>query len=112
MKWEEIWTKFIKLRKNFLICLGKLLKAEPSPCETFLFVFLTVAQRFEQIEKFPTLKPKVPVCLWLELCTVILLRRVAVRSNQSSLPKDLRFERGGAKLASCPGCHLTSLRPQ
>jgi len=26
------------------------------------------------------------------------------------LPKDLRFEHGGAKLASCPGRHLTSLR--
>jgi len=25
--------------------------------------------------------------------------------------KDLRFEHGGAKLASCPRCHLTSLRP-
>jgi len=22
------------------------------------------------------------------------------------LPKDLRFDHGGAKLASCPGCHL------
>ena len=27
------------------------------------------------------------------------------------LPKDLRFEHGGAKLASCPGCRPTSLRP-
>jgi len=27
------------------------------------------------------------------------------------LPKDLRFEIRGAKLASCPGHHLTSLRP-
>ena len=27
------------------------------------------------------------------------------------LPKDLRFEHGGAKLASCPGRHLTSSRP-
>jgi len=27
------------------------------------------------------------------------------------LPKDLRFEHGGAKLASCPGRCLTSLRP-
>jgi len=27
------------------------------------------------------------------------------------LPKKLRFEHGGAKLASCPGRHLTSLRP-
>jgi len=26
------------------------------------------------------------------------------------LPKDLRFQHGGAKLASCPGHHLTSLR--
>jgi len=26
------------------------------------------------------------------------------------LPKDLSFEHGGAKLASCPGRHLTSLR--
>jgi len=26
-------------------------------------------------------------------------------------PKDLRLEHGGAKLASCPGRHLTSLRP-
>jgi len=27
------------------------------------------------------------------------------------LPKDLRFEHGGTELASCPGCHLISLRP-
>jgi len=27
------------------------------------------------------------------------------------LPKDLWFEHGGAKLASCPGRHLTSSRP-
>jgi len=27
------------------------------------------------------------------------------------LPEDLRFEHGGAKLASCPGHHLNSLRP-
>jgi len=27
------------------------------------------------------------------------------------LPKDLSFEHEGAKLASCPGPHLTSLRP-
>ena len=27
------------------------------------------------------------------------------------LPKDLRFEHGGAKLVSCPMHHLTSLRP-
>ena len=27
------------------------------------------------------------------------------------LPKDLRFEHGGTKLASCPGRHLISLRP-
>ena len=27
------------------------------------------------------------------------------------LSKDLSFKRGGAKLASCPGRHLTSLRP-
>jgi len=26
-------------------------------------------------------------------------------------PKDLKFEHGGAKLVSCPGRHLTSLRP-
>jgi len=27
------------------------------------------------------------------------------------LPKDLSFEHGGAKVASCPGHHLTSLCP-
>jgi len=27
------------------------------------------------------------------------------------LPKDLKFEHGGAKLASCPEHHITSLRP-
>jgi len=27
------------------------------------------------------------------------------------VPEDLRFEYGGAKLAFCPGHHLTSLRP-
>jgi len=37
-----------------------------------------------------------------------------VRSNFFNtvhlLPKDLRFKHGGAKFASCPGRHLTSLR--
>jgi len=28
------------------------------------------------------------------------------------LPKDLRFEHEGAKLASCPGRHLALLRPR
>jgi len=28
-----------------------------------------------------------------------------------SLPKDLRFTHGGAKLVSCPRCHLASVRP-
>jgi len=27
------------------------------------------------------------------------------------LPKDLRFEHGGGEIASCPGRHLSSLRP-
>jgi len=27
------------------------------------------------------------------------------------LPKSLRFEHGGNKLATCPGCRLASLRP-
>jgi len=40
-----------------------------------------VAQQFGQIEKFSPLKPKVPVRLWLELYTMVLLRRVAARSN-------------------------------
>jgi len=34
-----------------------------------------------------------------------------VFSTVHMLPKDLRFEHEGAKLASCPGRHLTSLRP-
>jgi len=32
-------------------------------------------------------------------------------SAEHLFPRDLRFEHGGAKLASCPGRHLTSLRP-
>jgi len=48
------------------------------------------------------------------------LRRVPKRPNNITstffntvllLPKDLRFEHEGAKLASYPGCHLTSLCP-
>ena len=31
--------------------------------------------------------------------------------NTHLLPKDLRFEHGGSKFDSCPGRHLTSLRP-
>jgi len=85
----------------------QVVQAESSPCKTLLFVFLTVAQKLGQIENLSPLKTKVPVCLWLEVCTMVLLRRVAARSNQSSLAKDLRFEHRGAKLASCPGRHLT-----
>jgi len=37
--------------------------------------------------------------------------RVSTSFNKAHFfPKDLRFEHGGAKLASCPGRHLTSLR--
>jgi len=32
-------------------------------------------------------------------------------STVNLLAKDLRFKQGGAKLASCPGRHLTLLRP-
>jgi len=32
-------------------------------------------------------------------------------NTEHLLPKDLRFDHGGAKLSSCPGRHLTSLRP-
>jgi len=32
-------------------------------------------------------------------------------NTEHLLPKDLRFEHEGAKLASCPGRHLASLRP-
>jgi len=32
-------------------------------------------------------------------------------STADLLPKDFRFERVGAKLVSCPGRHLTLLRP-
>jgi len=35
----------------------------------------------------------------------------ALSSTAHLLPKDLKFEHGGAKLISCPGRHLTSLRP-
>ena len=35
------------------------------------FVFLKVAQKFGRIKKFPPLNPKVPVYLWLEVCTMI-----------------------------------------
>jgi len=56
--------------------------AELSPCKTFLSVFLKVAHKFGRIENSPPpLKPEVPVCLWLELCTMVLLRRVTARSN-------------------------------
>jgi len=36
---------------------------------------------------------------------------ITVFNTAHMLPKNLRFEHGGAKLASCPGRHLTSLRP-
>ena len=87
--------------------------------------------------KFPPLASKVPVCLWLELCTIIcwgaslsaVIRGVttgvkghnspgAEKSQQCHkyfsavylLPKDLRFENGDAELASCPERHLASSR--
>jgi len=63
------------------MCLSKLLRAEPSPCKTFLFVFLKVVQKFGRIENVSPFKPKVPVCLWSELCAMVLLRRVAARRN-------------------------------
>ena len=92
----------------------------------------------------PRLTAKVPICLWLELCTMIcwgaplraVIRAVTTRGKGHNSPgaeslwgrrkvqqchtkfstvhlllKDLRFEHRGAKLVSCPGRHLTSLRP-
>jgi len=35
----------------------------------------------------------------------------ALSSTEDLLPKDLKIEHGGAKLVSCPGRYLTSLRP-
>jgi len=63
------------------MCLSKLLRAEPPSCKTFLFVFLKVVQKFGRDENVSPLKPKVPACLWSEQCAMVLLRRVAARSN-------------------------------
>jgi len=40
-----------------------------------------VVQKFGRIENVSPLKPKVPACLWSELCAMVLLRRVAAHSN-------------------------------
>jgi len=41
----------------------------------------------------------------------VLTMSQALYSTADLLPKALRFEHGGAKFVSCPGRHLTSLRP-
>ena len=46
--------------------------------------------------------PIIPTMLHVDL---LFFKKVCL------FPKDLRFEHGGAKLASCSGRHLTSLRP-
>ena len=40
-----------------------------------------------------------------------MLQLLCVFLTAYLFPKDLRFEHGGTKLVSCPGRHLTSLRP-
>ena len=44
-------------------------------------------------------------------CRKVLTMSQVLFNTVHLLPKDLRFENGGAKLVSCPGRHLTSLRP-
>jgi len=60
----KIRTRLKKFRKKFPIFLGKFLKQNQPPAKFSYSFFLKVAQKFGRIEN-------VPVCLWLELCTII-----------------------------------------
>jgi len=45
--------KILKIQEKLPDMFKQVAQAEPSPCKTFLFVFLKVAQQFGQIENFP-----------------------------------------------------------
>jgi len=61
---------------------GQVAQAESSPCKAFLFVFLTEAQKFGQIENFAPPKAKGSRKSLLRAEYHGLLRSVAARRNQ------------------------------
>jgi len=69
-KWGEIWTRFQNSGKtsryDWARFLGRTIALQNSPTR-----FPQSGAKFGGIENPPPLKPKVPVCLWLQLCTMI-----------------------------------------
>ena len=85
------------------ICLSKLLKQNHRPAKLSYSFSSDVVQKFGRIEIVSPLKPKVPACLWLELCTMVLLRRVAAHRNHG--------RNDGGQGAQFPGHGVTMRAP-
>jgi len=66
----EIWTRFKKFRKNFPIFLDKRLKQNHRPAKLY-YSFSSKWRKNSGELKICLPKTKVPVCLWLELWTII-----------------------------------------
>ena len=74
-------------------------ETEPSPCKILLFVFPQCRKNSGELKILSRLKSKVPICLWLELCTMIcrgaslrsVIRGVTMRGKGSyQAPSQLR----------------------
>jgi len=90
-----------KILKIFPICLRKLLKKNHRPAKLSYSFSSKWRKNSARLKHFPPLNPKVLLCLWFELCTTVLLRRVAARSNHG--PDD------GRQGAQIPG-HWTTMK--
>jgi len=88
-----------KILTIFPICLSMLLKKNHRPAKLSYSFSSKWRNNSGKLRYFPPLYHKVPLCLWLELCTTVLLRRVAARSNHG--PND------GRQGAQIPGRRTT-----
>jgi len=142
---RKIRARSKNFRKNFPICLGKLLKQNHRPAKLFCSFSSQWRKNSGELKIFchPKAKGSRTALIRAEsvVSSGVSLRAVirgittggqgaqlpgrrmtaggAEKSQQCHkyfnaihlLPKDLMFEHGSAKLPSCPGRHLTSLRP-
>ena len=85
------------------VCLGRFLKQNHRPAK-FSYTFSSKwRKKLGELKIFPHLKPKVPVCLWLKLCTMIcwgvslsaVIRNVmtGVKGHNSPVAESLRGRR-------------------
>ena len=86
-----------------MICLSKFLKQKHCPAKLSYSLSSKWRIYSGKLKNFPSLNPKIPVCLWLNVCTMVLLRRVTARSNHG--------RNDGGQGAQFPGRRTTMKAP-